>query len=1106
MNCIKIKSFIFLLLILVGIPFSKAENIVSSNESPSREVHANSSKKSMVSSEIFNVNAQKHQVSGIVIDEKGEALIGATVVLKGTTIGTVTDIDGKFVLNANDNDLLLVSFVGYITQEFRINGKNNLKIVLKEDSKILNEVVVTGYQTISKERATGSFDIIRQKDMDRPSVNIGKSLLGKVPGLSATQSSDGEVTNFVIRGQGGLLTNTAPLLVVDGFPVEGGLSSINPNDVESISVLKDAAAASIWGARASNGVIVVTTKKAKENKLTVEVTSQLKIGSSVDLDYLRNSASSEDAVEYEKSLFGKYGIKEFGSNTDFSNFKSAVNYTYSQVGILRNKNVSGEISDQQFNAELERLKQLDNSSQLKDAFYQQPVYQQYNIAIHGGTERMKNFVSLMYSQNDPVLKNTSSENWQFNYRGNMQVFKWLDVSISSYMQYSKNNGTASNNINSYAPYDMLYNPDGSYANLNHLKLYAPMVDAMVPKDLFPYNDWSYNPIEEMNNTNTESKQLNGRFQVGLNFKLMKGLTFDSKLQYERIQTDNRSLYNENTFYVRNKVNTSTSWAGVNDKISQNIPSGSIMQLSNTIKESFNFRNQLNFNRIIAEKHALNGIAGIEISQMKSNNTNYAPTYGYDPDHLTVGIFPNGTKGLKDWVGNDLTIDYINKFAYHLDRYFSAYGNIAYTYDDKYSVSASVRADASNFITDDPKYRYSPFWSVGLSWNLMNEEFMKPYTFIDFLKPRITYGSNGNSDSSTSVIPLISLDGYNQISGDLEASIWSKGNPSLRWERTNTLNFGFDYGLFNNKLYGKFDFYTKQGYDILGDVSIPMINGATSAVFNNAEISNNGFEVLIGSELDITKDLKWNGSFTLGYNKNKVKKLASTSVPYWWLSGEGVSGNFFVEGKPIGQMYSYIYGGVKNVGTDGSPRYLPTIKLNDNEYMPFGGNTTYDGLDFMEYQGTTVAPINVGMTHSFSYKNFDLSMTFTGKFGHVFRRTGFNYPTSYRTPNAQLEEVMSGDPEKIVPMPLQDNDDLASWTRAGYMSYLTSSANHVRLQELLLSYNLPSTWLSKVSMSKLTLYFQGNNLFTIKSTEEDPEFQYGSFRIQPSYTFGLKCTF
>lgn len=1106
MNRIKIKSFVFLLLILVEIPILKAGKTEISNEFPSKRVHATISQSHTKPSEVYLTNDQKHQISGIVVDEKGESLIGATVMLKGTTIGTVTDIDGRFLLNATANDILLISFVGYITQELKINGKNSLKVVLKEDSKILNEVVVTGYQTISKERATGSFDIIREKHMDRPSVNIGKSLLGKVPGLSANQSADGEVANFVIRGQGGLMTNTTPLLVVDGFPIEGGLNSINPNDVESISVLKDAAAASIWGARASNGVIVVTTKRAKENKLTVEVTSQLKIGSKIDLDYLRNVASSEDMVEYEKSLFGKYGIKEFSSNTDFSNFKSTIDYTYSQVGILRNKHVFGEISDQEFNAQLERLKQLDNSSQLKEAFYQQPIFQQYNIAIHGGTERMKNFVSLMYNHNDPMLKGMSTEKWQFNYRGNMQIFKWLDLSISSYIQYSKNKGTASISINRFAPYDMLYNADGSYANLNHLMFYAPIVDAMVPKNLFPYEDWSYNPIDEIKNTNSVNKAINGRFQIGLNFKLMKGLTFDSKLQYERMQADQKTIYNENTFYVRNKINTSSSWAGNNNKISQNLPSGSIMNLSNSLKESFNFRNQINFNRIIADKHAINAIAGLEISQMKSNDTNYAPTYGYDPDHLTVGIFPNGTKNLKNWTGNDLAIDYINKFSYHLDRYFSAYGNIAYTYNDKYSVSASVRTDASNFITDDPKYKYSPFWSVGFSWNIMNEEFMKPYKFIDFLKPRITYGSNGNSDSSTSVIPLISLNGFNQISGDLEASIWSKGNPSLRWERTNTLNAGFDYSLFNKKLYGKIDFYTKQGYDILGNVSIPMINGATSAVFNNAEISNVGFEVLVGSDLNITKDLKWSGSFTLGYNKNKVKKLASTSVPYWWLSGEGVSGNFFVEGKPIGQMYSYIYGGVGNVGTESSPKYLPTIKLKDNEYMPFGGSTSYDGLDFMKYQGTTIAPINVGMTHAFSYKNFDLSMTFTGKFGHVFRRTGFNYATNYKNPNAQLKEIMNADPNEIVPMPIQDNDNLAAWSKAQYMTYLTSSASHVRLQELLLSYNLPSTWLSKLSINKVTLYFQGNNLFTLKSTDEDPEFQYGSIRIQPSYTFGLKCIF
>ena len=429
-----------------------------------------------------------------------------TVIVKGTTRGVATDVNGRYsIVVPADVTVLEISFLGYKKVEVQIGNRTEIDVKLEPDTQVMEDVVVTGYQTISKERATGAFDIIGQKFIDKPSSSIAQRLVGVVPGVAATQNADGDIS-FVIRGQGSLISNKDPLLVVDGFPIEGKFSSINPNDVESISILKDAAAASIWGARASNGVIVITTKKSKKNKgLNVEFSAQVKINSKTDIDYLRNSASSADMVEYEKSIFGKYSNPPMGSTTNESGFRSNYHKTYTQAGILYNQYATGEILEAEMNIGLNKLQTLDNKKQIEEYLLQRPIYQQYNLSLSGATDRMSNYVSLLYSHDIQRYNENKNNDIQFNYRGQMNIFKWLDFNLSTTIQYtdSDHSGISASDITSLSPYDMLVNPDGSYTNLNFLKFYTPMIDAMVPKENFPYSDWSYNPITEIKNRSTK---------------------------------------------------------------------------------------------------------------------------------------------------------------------------------------------------------------------------------------------------------------------------------------------------------------------------------------------------------------------------------------------------------------------------------------------------------------------------------------------------------------------------------------------------------------------------------------------------------------------------
>lgn len=1054
--------------------------------------------------------ASGRKVSGVVLDENAQPLPGATVVIKELQQGTTTDVEGRFQLHAPENARLVISFLGYKSVE--LVAAADMRVLLQPDAIRLQDVVVTGYQTISRERATGSFDIIGKETLEKPSASLAGRLVGTAAGLQATLDAEGNA-RFEIRGQSSILTNASPLVVVDGFAIEGDFNSVNPNDVETVSILKDAAAASIWGARAANGVIVVTTKKARTGKpLHVEVSAFTRIGSRPDLDYVLNQASSEEMVEFEQRQFGKW------SNTLVAdNFRDNVTRHRSQAITLYNEYILRYIGEDDLNKGLERLRKQSNRGQIKDRLFQVPVYQQYNLSVSGATEKMSNNLSVLYERDRRTAVKNRNDNFMVNYRGSMSLFKWLDVSLSTMLQYKSANtsGIAIGDLRQLAPYDLLLNADGSYTDVN-TSYYTPLIERNVPKELFPYADWSYNPITEVHNRKLTSKQLNARLQAGLTFKLMEGLTFDSKIQYEVFTYKNRKLYNEKTWMVRQTVNESTTWDRNTDEIDVNLPGGSILDEYDTETSTYDFRNQLNFNRVFAGRHEVSFLAGVEVNQVKEKYHASPRTYGYDDEHLTVGLFPNGPGGspnyLYNWLGSGQTFGYTNTYEESTDRYFSFYANLAYTFDGKYTVSGSFRNDASNFISDDPKYRYSPFWSVGMSWNMGKEDFMTNFGGLDMLKVRLTYGYNGNSDNSTSFKPLMAMTGVNEYTGEMTGELTSRGNPALRWEKTGTVDVGVDFSFFSGKLGGKFDFYDKHGKDILAEVDIAQANGSTREKINNAEIRNRGIEIELNSRQNIYGNrISWSGSLNFAYNKNKILKLFRSSQPYWVLVGQ--SGSYsYVEGYDANELWSYGYGGVQNIGTPDEPNMQPVIRMNDGQVAGFSNIPVADGLTFCRPQGTKVAPYTVGMMNSFKIYDFDLSFILTGKFGHVFRRTGFNYPTisgdSYA--NKMLTEVLHADGSRMVPLPANDNDrTYGKYSQfAYYMDYLTESANHVRLTEVNLTWHLPRPALNTLGFTRASVYVQGNNLLTFKNTKhnEDPEFRFGNLKLQPTWLLGVKLEF
>ncbi|TXH21816.1 MAG: hypothetical protein E6Q95_03140 [Chitinophagaceae bacterium] len=567
------------------------------------------------------------------------------------------------------------------------------------------------------------------------------------------------------------------------------------------------------------------------------------------------------------------------------------------------------------------------------------------------------------------------------------------------------------------------------------------------------------------------------------------------------------MYNDETFEVRKRVNEASTWDQATNAIKPNLSKGSILSQSKADVQTFYFRNQLNFNRLFGKLHEVNFAAGVETSDKLTKGYAYPTSYGYNDNTLSVGSFPNGPGGsffpLKNWMGNSLSFGYTNSFSERTDRFFSLYGNLSYTFNKKYTLSGSARTDASNLITDDPAYRYAPFWSVGGLWNVKSENFMNSVHWLNSLKFRITYGYNGNVDRSTAFRPLLSLGSSpNVYTQEIIASISSFGNPTLRWEKTGTLNLGLDFSMLENSLFGKIEAYKKTGTDLLASIAIPAINGTSNQKLNNAEMVNRGIELTLGTQLKLKgNDILWKGSMNIFYNDNKITKLFKTDYRPFMLTAGNV--NSYVVGYNANTYWSYEYLGIRESDKQ------PIIKGPGNNVFAMSATTSGDGRDFLMKMGTRVAPYGFGFNTGFKVYDFDVSMVLTGKFGYKFRRSTFNY--SNRTPNNKLSEVQNGDPNKIVPLPLNDAEPLYyRWTNnIPYLNYLATNASHFRLQEVNLNYNISPKLLQLLRLKgNISIYAQGNNLFTILANKynEDPEYPVGSLKPMPQYTFGAKINF
>ena len=1024
---------------------------------------------------------KKITITGTVKDEKGEPLPFVAVRVKDTTIGSVTTIDGKYQLEVPDQDglILEVSSLGYTTLEFATQGRTEIDFVLVEDIKGLGEVVVTGYQKLSQERSAGSFGKVGSVEIARRSnLDITNTIEGMVPGVLVNDDN-----TISIRGKSTINAISEPLIVVDGFPTNRGINDIDVNDIGSITFLKDAAAASIWGVRAANGVIVIETRREgiTGGDVKVDVSSVVSVSSAPDINDLP-FASNSAFMEYEK----------FRVDNNMVDLVSIPKQAQSQFTAAY---LADPVAAEQLAKQLAGINAYD---EFDDLFMRPMIKQNYSVMLRSKGEKSQSKASFSIDDATSHFKGDKQTKYIADLYNNYSLSKKLSVNLGLNFTYNedKNNGLTYAHLLDLPRYQSILDENGNY-------IAQPFgYDQKTKEDLvalgYPYN-WDYNLKQEYDNKDNTAITKHVVGLAKINYEIIDGLDASLGYNYEWTSIKDDKHYNESTYYTRDLINSSTTLDNGTPVIG--IPEGGILNQTEYSRASYTVRGLLNYNSMIADKHYIVALAGTEVREV-TGNTNNRLYYGYDGQTLQTAR-TNYESKYTDIRGNQKFINPGIGFSEILNRYVSYFTNVGYTYDERYSINASARLDKTNLFGKNDKYNNVWLWSVGALWNIHNEHFFRSEA-VNRLSLRASYGFNGNVDESTSPF-LVAEIAQSNTTGLPYAFIQNPANPLLRWEKTGVTNIGVDFGLFNGRLNGTVDYYYRDSKDLLGNTTINGTYGFDRAFVNYASLINKGIELSLSGRI-INTDFKWDATFNYSHNKNEVTEVDTplkTAASY--LQGTPLVG------KPLDHLYAYRWAGLSTTGQ-------PQVYDENDEVT--GYTQEVSSVDALEYMGTTIPKHFGGFLNNFSYKNFELLSTVTYNLGHKFRVPTIQYSNSLFEGGAYIHEDWtrrwqeSGD-ENITSIAAAPTD-LNGLTI--YDRYMANSDNRVqtasviRLAELQLNYLVPQKVLASTFINNMVVGFKARNLATITFNDAglDPDYLVTgssvSFAPTPEFSFILKASF
>lgn len=1018
-------------------------------------------------------------VKGTVIDKTGESVIGASIQVKGTTQGTITDIDGKFSLGVPDKkSVIVISFIGYATKELQVDPSKPMSIVLEEDTKVLDEVVVVGYQEVRKKDLTGS---VAKADMNEllntPVGSFDQTLGGRIAGVnvSSGEGTPGGTMNIVIRGNNSLTQDNSPLYVIDGFPVEDTAiaSTINPSDIESLDILKDASATAIYGARGANGVVIITTKKGKVGK------AQITYDGSVTMQHVTRTIPMMDAYEFVKLQAETYPA-------------SIANST---GGYLM------EYQGKQWTLEDYRdIFQYD----WQDEILRTALQHNHNIRITGGTEGVRYNASVSYYNQDGILLNSGYE--RFHARANTVVKRdKLDISLTTNYSRSIQTGSTPSETSYSGMNNLFYSVWGyrpvTYPNKSMESLLNDVMDEAIDSS----NDYRFNPIrslkEEYRKYYINNLQMNGyvsyEFIKGLKLKVSGGYTYDAR--------KNDQFNNSNTRY-----GGPTSTDKVNAQIIRN-------ERLTWLNE-----NTLTYQTNIKKKHFFNSLIGITFQ-----NSDYE-YYSLKSTHI-----PNESLGMAGMADGTLSSSSSLKSSWAMMSYLA---RLNYNYKSKYYATASFRADGSSKFSK--KHRYGYFPSGSLAWNFMEEEFMAPIKkVVGAGKLRVSWGLTGNNrigeyDYYALLQMLKEKQGDYISNGSIPSGVYpfdndmssvgmvpvSLPNEDLKWETTEQWNVGLDLSFFDERLNFTADVYRKTTRDLLLEASLPLVSGYYSATKNIGKVRNDGLELSLSTVNIKTKDFTWTSDFNIAFNKNEVLELAENQLSLTTAAKFDQNYNsqpsyIAKVGLPMGMMYGYLY--------EGTYKYDDFIKsgnsytLKDNvPYFSSEANTQPGMPKYKDINGDGVIdsndrtiigrglPIHTGgFTNSFAYKGFDLSIFFQWSYGNDImnaNRLFFENAGGKKDLNQFASYANRWTPDN-------PDSDIPAATKSASNNVISSriieDGSYLRLKTVTLGYTFPKTLIAKAKLSNARVYLAAQNLWTWTSySGYDPEVSIRNSALTPGLDF------
>lgn len=1071
-------------------------------------------------------------VRGQILDEKGMPMRGASVKLKGTSKSVTTNEQGEFLLrNVPDDGIIEISFIGYEKIELKA-GKNLGVIKLNASSMGLVEVQVvnTGYQKIAQQRATGAITTITSDQLQtRFTPNIIDNLEGRVAGL--VNYGD----RITIRGTGTLFAESRPLLVVDGLPIEAAYEDLNPYDVESITILKDAAASAIYGARASNGVIIVTTKKATElNKIDVEVSSNTTVWQNRNIDYADNwymtpAQQVDRENQYFKWLYNEAPNAAASVTSMANSIAGTGSFELNPTPIQYDHYLlkTGAIQQAELDRRLAQYKTQNFAKDYADNMLRQRLLQMHNLSIRNRTKNFQSNLVLNYKGDNTGKVQDKDDQLNIFYKGSYDMTKWLTVNFSVNNILQRATERRSNDVeNTMDPFNLpayysLFNPDGSQANISpggthYYNPYSTWVEDN--KALRPMH---YYLLDEMNLNKHKIERQNTRYHGELLFKIIEGLTFNTQYVYE-VNRQSEINNSEADSYLMRLMRNVYTVRNTNGSYRYMIPqTGGRLATENIQGNYWTARGQANFSRVIKDVHQIDLLAGVEFretntkgtrnlylgwdDQLQSQSTttvNYNELWNINNTTFYAPGYPARQFIFTPFIENAITLNVPGKNLSEVRRRnASGYANMTYTYDRRYNVFGSIRKDFADVYGLATEFRGSPFGSVGISWNLNNEQFMQKYEAVNLLKLRGSYGFTGNIYQGATSYMTATTGLANSNTGLPRATIESPGNPELSWEKTGTINIGTEFMLFDSRLRGVLDWYSKKSEKVFSNQTLEVTKGFSSLIMNMANVKNNGVELTLAYDWFRAKDrngFSWTTSGIGSWNKNEVTRVEIQANSAYQVVSIG-----YKQGYPVRSLFSYKYAGLTANGVQSwfaeDGRIIPEVGIQSAT----PGSVYFTGQADPKY--------TYAMENQLSWKGFSLNMMMVYYGGHHMRANQVQIngrPAAAPVRSWYLDAWTPTNTNTSIPGIWEFNN--AGGTQPAVQNntdIFVHAADFLKIRNFVLGYDVPRTAVSKIGLNNLRLRFQMNNLPALWKSNDigvDPETL--GIRLPTSYVFGVNFNF